>query len=470
MNCQNYLGVLVSDRKKTLVGRPCCGGVRYGRWSIQLSKVLARIAVAGALLFQTRLSSAAAFDYNDSGWEGTSELLKLVRAKLSVARVQLTASIDYAKLTPRDALLVLHPTVPLRHESMNEFMGQGGRIAVIDDYGSAGSFFEQYEIRRLNSPIQPAVTLRDNVNLAWAFPSTGVDTNSEALVHPMVDGLQRVLTNHPVVLSGSRLTPVLEIHSQQGEKQVLAYAGVIGRRGRLFAMGDPSVLINLMLRYPENRQFADRLVSYLVENDDWGRRGGQLYLVSNEFSQTNSAEGDIFSQRSAENLWLRARELLRQPLPESVQWILGLLASLYVGHWAWSHVIRSLRPAAPRFAVPVPLTSKPGESGRAAVLAAATTPRALALLELDSDMQRYILAELNLDDTLNRQALFEAVAAAGLLDVSHQTEAGWYSALVKKVQSALVAGHRTRVTDTDLTRAHRLILDIAGRINHRRTQ
>jgi hypothetical protein len=467
MNWQIYLGVPVAERRKTLVGRPCCVGARRNRWPFQLFRVWAPVAIASALLLQPQLSSAAAFDYNDSGWEGTSELLKLVRAKLGVGRVQLTASIDYAKLTPRDALLVLHPTVALRHESMNEFMGQGGRIAVIDDYGSAGAFFEQYEIRRLNSPIQPALPLRGNANLAWAYPS--VDASGEALVHPMVDGLQRILTNHPVVLSGSSLTPVLEIRSQQGEKQVLAYAGVIGRRGRLFAMGDPSALINLMLRYPENRQFAEQLVSYLVENDDWGSRGGQLYLVSNEFSQTNSADGDIFSQRSAENLWVRGRELLKRPLPESTQWILGLLTAILVGRWAWSLVIRSLRPAAPRFAVPVPLTSKPGESGRAAVLAAGTTPRALALLELDSGMQRYILAELDLDGTLDRQALFEAVAAAGLLDVLHQSEVGWYSALVKKVQSALVAGHRTRVTESDLSRAHRLILDIASRINHRRT-
>lgn len=467
MNCQIYLGVPLSERRTGSVGRPCCAGSRYGWRSLRLLKVWASVAIASALLLQPRLSSAAAFDYNDSGWEGTSELLKLVRAKLGVGRVQLTAGIDYAKLTPRDALLVLHPIVPLHHEAMNEFMGQGGRIAVIDDYGSAGSFFEQYEIRRLNSPVQPAVTLRDNVNLAWAFPSA--DASSEALVHPMVDGLQRVLTNHPVVLSGSRLTPVLEIRSQQGERQVLAYAGVIGRRGRLFAMGDPSVFINLMLRYPENRQFAERLVAYLVENDDWGRRGGQLYLVSNGFSQTNSAEGDLFSQRTAENLWLRVRALLKQSLPESVQWVLGLLVAVFVGRWAWSHVIRSLRPSAPRFAAPVPLTSKPGETGRAAVLAAVTTPRALALLELDSGMQRYISAELNLDGSLDRQALFEAVAAAGLLDVLHESEVGWYSALVKKVQSALVAGHRSRVTESDLTRAHRLILDIASRINHRRT-
>lgn len=461
MNRQNCSGATGFRGQRASVGRPCCAG---------LSKVLVATVVAGALLFQTRYLRAAAFDYNDAGWEGTGELLKLVRAKLGVNRVRLTASIDYAKLTPSDALMVLHPTVPLRHEWMNEFMGQGGRIAVIDDYGSAGSFFEQYEIRRLNAPGQPAPTLRDNVNLAWAFPSPGADGNNESLVHPIVDGLQRVLTNHPVVLGGSKLTPVLEIRSQQGEKYVLAYAGVIGRRGRLFAMGDPSVLINLMLRYPENRQFAEQLVAYLVEDDDWGRRGGQLYLVSNAFAQTDSADGDVLSQRSAEKLWLRGRELLGQPLPEPVQWVLGMLATFYVGRWAWSRIIRARRPATPRFAMPVPLTSKPGESGRAAVLAAPTTPRALALLELDTGMQSYLLAELNLDGTLDRRALFEALAVAGFLDAAQQSEVGWYSAFVKKVQSALVAGRRTRVTDNDLTRAHRLILDIASRIDHRRTQ
>ena len=125
MNRQKYSGAPAFKQREALVGRPCCVRVS-GQRTLHVSKVLAVLAVAGALLLQTRYSRAAAFDYNDSGWEGTSELLKLVRTKLGVARVQLTANIDYAKLTPSDALLVLHPTVALRQAWMNDFMGQGG--------------------------------------------------------------------------------------------------------------------------------------------------------------------------------------------------------------------------------------------------------------------------------------------------------------------------------------------------------
>ena len=40
--------------------------------------------------------------------------------------------------------------------------------------------------------------------------------------------------------------------------------GIIAKSGRLFAMGDPSVVINEMLRYPGNRAFASGLLKYLV--------------------------------------------------------------------------------------------------------------------------------------------------------------------------------------------------------------
>jgi hypothetical protein len=391
----------------------------------------------------------------------------LARAKLGANRVRLTANIDYAKLTPRDALLVLHPSVPLRSEWMSEFMGAGGRVAVLDDYGSAGSFFEQYEIRRLGSPIQPSSVLRGNRNLAWAFPSSGMGADAGGLIHPMLDGVPRILTNHPVVLSSPRLTPVLEIRTYTGDRHMLAYAGVIGRHGRLFAMGDPSVFINLMLRYPENRLFAERLVSYLVENDEWGRREGQLYLVSNDFAQHDSGQGDLLSKRSAENLWVRARDLMKGPLPEPVEWILGLLLVLYAGRWAWTRVGRSLQPSIPRFAQSVPLLGKSGESARAAVLAAPTTPRALTLLELNSGIHCFLTAELNLDANLDTRALFDALTKAGSLDERHQREFEWYMALVRKVQVSLAAGRRSHVAFADLKRAHRLMGYIVDRINHR---
>src|SRR5512142_3215017 len=112
----------VSRKQGTLVGRSCCGPMcRYVVLRPPLVAVVA--ALFGVILCLSRHSYAGAFDYNDSGWEGTSELLRLARSTLGTSRVQLTANLDYAKLTPRDALIVLHPTVALHSESLSEFMG-----------------------------------------------------------------------------------------------------------------------------------------------------------------------------------------------------------------------------------------------------------------------------------------------------------------------------------------------------------
>ena len=85
-------------------------------------------------------------------------------------------------------------------------------------------------------------------------------------------------------------------------------------------MGDPSSFINLMLRYPGNRNFARGVVSYLVEDDTWGRRGGNLYVLSGSFRQIGSygeAEGwreALLERQSALLDWLE--ELRTHGLPE----------------------------------------------------------------------------------------------------------------------------------------------------------
>ena len=83
----------------------------------------------------------------------------------------------------------------------------------------------------------------------------------------------------------STVAPVLTIAARGEPDATLAVTGIIMNRGRLFAMGDPSAFINLMLRYPGNRKFAEGLLTYLVEPDSWGERGGKLYFVANRFQQ-----------------------------------------------------------------------------------------------------------------------------------------------------------------------------------------
>ena len=101
----------------------------------------------------------------------------------------------------------------------------------------------------------------------------------------MVAGVDRVVTIHPTALVHPNLTQVLKIPALGEPDATLAVTGIIAKSGRLFAMGDPSVVINEMLRYPGNRAFANGLAKYLVENDAGVSRGGKLYVVANDFSQ-----------------------------------------------------------------------------------------------------------------------------------------------------------------------------------------
>jgi hypothetical protein len=407
---------------------------------------------------------AASFDFNETNWEGSSELLNLSRSRFGLDRVRLVATIDFASLTPRDGLLMLHPTVPLPTDALNVFMLSGGRIAILDDFGSSGPFLEGFGIRRTNPPLRPVEALRGNHNLAWADPiRTGGEGQGES-IHSMVVGIAHILTNHPTTFANPGLTPVLEIRATDGTSYPLAISGVIGQRGRLFAMGDPSVVINLMLRYPENRQFAERLLDYLVEDDTWGARRGKLYLVANEFSQEHAISDPLSPRVVANRLRDAGSNLVQWRISELTAWILGLVAVLLIGREAWQRKVSIYRP---RFALPVPLVSQPGEPGRAAVLAAPSTPRGLVLLELMGGLSAYLTARLEVGEEIGLAALFDVALEQKLLTPVQRDKLKALSALVSRVQTSLVSGGRTRVSQKDLSQAHLLMLDITKAIDHR---
>jgi hypothetical protein len=234
------------------------------------------IATAGALALLVQTAELrAAFEYGDESWEGTSELLALARSQLGEERVKLVAQLDYSKLTPKGALVVLHPETRLNYEQVGAFLKGGGRLAVLDDHGRAGELLSRFQIHRVSAPLRPKRTLRKNQNLAIAVPAVQVAAGVEQGRHPIVADVQRVMTNHPTALRHPDLTPVLRIEAEDEPDVTLAVTGIINK-GRLFSMGDPSALINLMMRYPGTRSFATGLISYLVEDDLWGARGGNL--------------------------------------------------------------------------------------------------------------------------------------------------------------------------------------------------
>ncbi|MDF3068066.1 MAG: uncharacterized protein K0R38_3667, partial [Polyangiaceae bacterium] len=307
----------------------------------------------------------------------------LAKKRVGRERLEVTASLDYGKLTPKDGVVILHPESALDYAELSAFLRAGGRVAVLDDHGTGDKFLARFQIYRVRAPLSPARTLRDNPSLPIAEPAVQIVAGQEQNRHPITQNVEGVVTNHPTALTHPNLTPVLTIGARGEPDATLAVTGIIVNRGRLFAMGDPSAFINLMLRYPGNRKFAEGLLSYLVEPDSWGERGGKLYFVSNRFAQRGEfgERGGMLSGLG-QDLSDALTDLHEHGLPEPIPLALAAFGCLSVMAWALLYAARPRPRSAPRYTAPEPLIAQGGVSGRVAVLSAPSTDPALGLSEL----------------------------------------------------------------------------------------
>lgn len=394
-------------------------------------------AKALSLLLTVVTPALAAFDASDAGWEGGSVLLELARQRLGRERVEIVSALDFEKLSPSDGILVLHPEVDLDYDQLSAFMRDGGRVALVDDFGAGASLLGRFNIRRIAAPLKPSESLRHNPDLAIALPAVQNVAGHEQGRHPTVQAVDKLITNHPTGFTHPDLTPILIIPAQGEPDTVLALSAVIKpegrpvgvrsesnpRQGRLLAMGDPSAFINLMLRYPGNRAFAQGIIDYLVEDDSWGGRHGKLYLCANHFDQQGTYRGKegIFGRIGS--FFGDALDLLiktgREGLPALVSSFLAVFCVMGAAAWALLLAARPYRRPVPRYAVGTPLVAQGGLAGRAAVLAAPTTHRVLALLEVKTALEEglthrlgletgvplgRLLSEIDRQDALSRQS------------------------------------------------------------------
>ncbi len=440
-------------------------------------------------------SARAAFEPKDATWQGTSELVTIASEKLGKGRVRIVASIPWEEIQPTDALLVLHPERELDYREVAAFLAAGGRLGLLDDYGKADALLRRFRIHRVSAPFDPRDPLRDNPNLPIAVPSIGPDSRP----HPVVAGVDRVVTNHPTGLEtdrGLRLTTVLEMPSLSEPPTPLALIGVIGdakrcglvsdgvdepttaasspvagRCGRLLAMGDPSAVMNLMLRYPGNRAFAARLVEYLVGDDTWGRRSGNLYLAANDFTERGSfGKHGGLSGAIDDRLEALARlvaETRRDGLPATLAILLAALCAGGATLWAMSRTTRRYRKTAPRYARPTPLVAQGGLAGRAAVLSADTTHRALVILELKAALEEAVRERMGIADAslprlaeeIDRQAALSRRNSEALREMI--TEMARAEAAVSRTERILIA-------DTAIRRMHDAMTGILAELDERR--
>jgi hypothetical protein len=440
---------------------------------------LIRLLVVVALFGVGSHAHAESFSFRKPDWDSLSTFLKVARDQIGVRRVVVEATITWENLQPQDALLVIHPEADLSFSEASAFLSAGGRLGVIDDFGRADDLLRRFQIERIAAPA-PAESFRNNPALAIAHAHWSSSESGVTLTHPIAEEVDRVVTNHPQglrELPGVELTRVLDIQGEHGESVALAVVGVIGDAeacglngsgssgnkatcGRLFAMSDPSVFIDLMMQFDGNEKLARGIVKYLTESDVWGPRQGKLYIVVNRFAQAGHFGGqtdfrDTFT-KALETLQAAFRDLQTRGLPTRVATALAFLCAALTAMWAWRSGGRPYLRPNPKYAAPVPLVAQGGLAGRSAVLAAPTTPEALRVLELKTALEAQLRAGFGRASNEPFSQLVEHAATSGDLAPAD-------CAKLRSLHSHFQSASETLTRGTSIHRAatlDKLVLDL----------
>jgi hypothetical protein len=202
------------------------------------------------------------FAIGSPAWNGLASLQAIAASR----NVQWHApeAFDLTTLSGADGLLLLNPSQAPSGALLARFMRAGGRVALADDFGAAAGALATFDIQRTPQPGAPREHwLRQNRNLLVASARTS---------HPLSAGVAGLVTNHPSLLTHPNLAPIFAVG--EAGAGALLLSGAVGE-GRLVALGDPSVLINNMLEYPDNQRFARNLVDYLTQSGK-----GRLFVVT----------------------------------------------------------------------------------------------------------------------------------------------------------------------------------------------
>jgi hypothetical protein len=360
------------------------------------------------------------FSAAEEGWQGLSEFVRLAAEQLGPDRLRVVAEIDFSSLAPHDALIVLYPEVDLDGRALTAFLAAGGRLALLDDFGRAGPFLQTFGIERVPAPPDARFSLRGDPDLAIATPYEETVAGARVGRHPMLEGIEQVVTNHPRALEHPDLTPVLGIERNDGSLVPILVTGVIAGRGRLVAGSDPSMFINLMLRYPGNRRLVRGLLSYLTDREDAAAAlpVGRVFLATGGFTMTGSYGGKEDALQGLRREFERLKRNVREAFQDGIPEMAWLLAAALLGVLVVGREFRQLRLrgtfAQPRYAREVPVLAQAGTWARAEVLAAPSTTPLLSLIELETALSESLQHRLGVSPTQSIAALRTALTARGL--------------------------------------------------------
>ncbi len=195
------------------------------------------------------LSQAGDYDiHNKSGWNGLATFAALAQG--SGLQVEQRQQHEWGDLDNNDVLILLYPTFFVDPSKLTRFIRGGGRVLIADDVGAGAALFNQLGASRTTSI--DADEFHDDQLFAPVARPVGT--------HALSQRISQLTTNHPGAITNldEGVTSVFEFSG--GE--TLVAVGELGQ-GRFVILTDPSVLINRMLQFEGNLEFAINLLRYL---------------------------------------------------------------------------------------------------------------------------------------------------------------------------------------------------------------
>jgi hypothetical protein len=396
---------------------------------------------------------AAPLDPGGEDWEGLADFLRLAQKELDSRHVVTTERIDLGDLSPDDTLVLVHPERELDSDELEFFMHAGGNVVLLDDFGTGDAVLAHFHMQRVPLPARPAKMLRGNPAFAVAEPASS---------HPAVSDVAHVVTNHATGISDYGLKPLLVVQGRDEPNVLLAAVGAVGA-GHFVAVGDPSIVMNAMLRYPGNRAFALSLVRFAA--GDGAARRGRVFVLANDFTITgrygeNAVAGGL--RRSFRGIL----DAFRQGVSPLAAYLAALLVGLGIVVWASARAGRTHAPLPPRYVRPTSIAAQGGVAGHAAALAAPGASRTAILVELKSAIEEVLATRLGLERLTPRDELVARARDSGLLGPEDARSLGELLARLGRAEDALARKDRGglerfgRVTDAELEGVAARVRDI----------
>lgn len=261
----------------------------------------------------------ADYDPTSRAWNGLAGFVGMASgAGYEVAPV---ATLEWGDLDRDDILVLMYPLERVDPSRLSAFLEAGGAAMIADDFGQARDAIARLGFIRaeVGTP-QASAYWRDR---SYAPIATNLAP------HPITLGVDRVVTNHPAVLT-----------HVEGATAVVSFGGgealiVAGERGfgRFALVADPSIFINRMLQFPGNFAVSSNLLRWLgrgharrvvlVRGDVPMYGEPRPFIDDAGAGSLGRAMGDINRWLEGGNEWLLT--------PNAMKAIAGALAFLLIG-------------------------------------------------------------------------------------------------------------------------------------------